>query len=159
MNCKGICSRYEVSSINLKNSGRYEKGQKRCTSCSVFIDYEGLKCPCCGNKLRTKPKNSSGRNKNSTKLIFSNLQKQLTLSESTINYSKKLFKKIKNKIPFQFQSEIVVIATCIFIAAKLKHEAKNIEEISSASEVKKDLLELTCSMALDDLKQTIVAAE
>jgi transcription initiation factor TFIIIB Brf1 subunit/transcription initiation factor TFIIB len=159
MNCKGICSRYEVSSINLKESGRYEKGHKRCTSCYVFMDYEGTKCPCCGNKLRTKPKNSSGRNKASTKLIFANLQKQLTLSEGTINYSEKLFRKIKNKLPFKFQSEIVVIATCIFIAAKLKHEPKAIKEISSASEVKKDLLELTCTMALDDLKQTLVAAE
>lgn len=90
-------------------------------------------------------------------MIFKNFQDNLALSDNTLNYSKKLFAKIKNQIPFKFQSKTVVIAICIFIAAKLKHEPKPIKEISMVSDLKKDLLELTCEMALDDLKETIMA--
>jgi hypothetical protein len=29
--------------------------------CEVFIKWEGVWCPCCGRKLRTKPKNTVDR--------------------------------------------------------------------------------------------------
>jgi hypothetical protein len=29
--------------------------------CEVFIKWEGVWCPCCGSKLRTKPKNTVDR--------------------------------------------------------------------------------------------------
>ena len=48
MTCKGICIRY-------KASGRYDNGHKRCQVCNIFIKWEGLWCPCCGCKLRTRP--------------------------------------------------------------------------------------------------------
>lgn len=159
MDCNQICSKYKISALNLKKFGIYEQGYKRCSSCSVYIDYKGTKCPCCGNNLRTKPRNSIGRKKISNKRIFDSLQEELTLSDGTINYSKKLFTKIKNKTPFVFQSKTTVIATCIFIAAKFKHEPKPMKEICRVSEEKKDLLELTCNMALDDLKETLVTVE
>jgi hypothetical protein len=38
-------------------SGRYATGQKRCQICELFIRWEGLWCPCCGYRLRTKPRN------------------------------------------------------------------------------------------------------
>ena len=32
-------------------------GQKRCQICELFIKCEGLWCPCCGYRLRTKSQN------------------------------------------------------------------------------------------------------
>ncbi|MEW5841150.1 MAG: hypothetical protein AB1753_09120, partial [Thermoproteota archaeon] len=31
--------------------------QKRCQICEIFIKWDGLWCPCCGYRLRTKPRN------------------------------------------------------------------------------------------------------
>ena len=50
MTCKGICIRHKVS-------GRYIYGHKRCQKCEIFIKWDGLWCPCCGYRLRTKPRN------------------------------------------------------------------------------------------------------
>ena len=38
-------------------SGRYASRQKRCQICEIFIKWDGLWCPCCGYRLRTKPRN------------------------------------------------------------------------------------------------------
>ena len=51
MPCKGICIRH-------KASRGYATGNKRCNRCDLFIKWEGLWCPCCGYKLRTKPRHS-----------------------------------------------------------------------------------------------------
>ena len=32
-------------------------GQKRCQTCGVYLNWKDLWCPCCGNRLRTKPRN------------------------------------------------------------------------------------------------------
>jgi predicted amidophosphoribosyltransferase len=37
--------------------GRYSTGQKRCQVCEIFLKWEGLWCPCCGYRLRTRPRN------------------------------------------------------------------------------------------------------
>ena len=50
MPCVGICVRY-------KASGRYDLGHKRCKRCDLFIKWDGLRCPCCRYKLRTKRRN------------------------------------------------------------------------------------------------------
>jgi hypothetical protein len=62
MPCKGICSRY-VEKHSTRSGGRYESGQKMCSSCNVFIKFEGKRCPCCASALRAKPRNSKGREK------------------------------------------------------------------------------------------------
>jgi hypothetical protein len=49
MPCKGICIRHKVS-------GRYATGNKRCQQWDLFIKWDGLWCPCCGYKLRTRPR-------------------------------------------------------------------------------------------------------
>ena len=49
MTCKGIC-------IRDKASGHYIYGHKRCKNCNLFIKWEGLRCPCCGYRLRTGPR-------------------------------------------------------------------------------------------------------
>ena len=55
MTCKGICSRYKAQKP--VGTGRYASGQRRCQICEIFINWEGLWCPCCGYRLRTKPRN------------------------------------------------------------------------------------------------------
>lgn len=56
MTCKGICTNYKA-----KKSGglRYFVGQKYCTSCSIFIEWNDICCPCCKQKLRSKPRRKS----------------------------------------------------------------------------------------------------
>src|SRR5215216_7771140 len=55
MVCKNICIRHRAQKP--VGSGRYVIGQKRCQICEMFIQWDGLWCPCCGYRLRTKPRN------------------------------------------------------------------------------------------------------
>ena len=55
MTCKGTCIRYKA--LKPLDNGRYASGQKRCQICMLFIKWEGLWCPCCVHKLRTRPRN------------------------------------------------------------------------------------------------------
>jgi hypothetical protein len=57
MVCKGICIRHRAQKP-LGSFGRYATGQKRCQVCSVYMRWGGLWCPCCGCKVRTRPRNS-----------------------------------------------------------------------------------------------------
>jgi RNA polymerase subunit RPABC4/transcription elongation factor Spt4 len=56
MACKGICLRHRAQKP--VDSGRYASGQKRCQVCEIFINWDTLWCPCCGYRLRSKPRNS-----------------------------------------------------------------------------------------------------
>lgn len=55
MTCKGICIRHKAA----KPAGlsRYAIGQRRCQVCDIFMVWESVFCPCCGYRLRTKPRN------------------------------------------------------------------------------------------------------
>ena len=53
--CKGICIRHKAGKP--MGTGRYATGQKRCQICEIFIKWEGQWCPCCGYRLRAKPRN------------------------------------------------------------------------------------------------------
>jgi hypothetical protein len=55
MTCKGICIRHKAQKP--PGTGRYSTGQKRCQVCEIFLRWDGLWCPCCGYRLRTKPRN------------------------------------------------------------------------------------------------------
>jgi hypothetical protein len=55
MVCRGICIRHKARKP--VGSGRYVSGQKRCQICELFIEWAGLWCPCCGYRLRSKPRN------------------------------------------------------------------------------------------------------
>jgi len=37
MHCREVCSKYSVKRPLLKEIGRYEDGQKRCSSCTIFF--------------------------------------------------------------------------------------------------------------------------
>ena len=54
--CKGTCLRHKATRPN--TGMRYLLGQKRCQVCQIFIvNWQGLFCPCCGCRLRNKPRN------------------------------------------------------------------------------------------------------
>jgi hypothetical protein len=56
MTCKGICIRHKAQKP--VRSGRYATGQKRCQVCEIFIRWDGMWCPCCGYRVRTRPRSS-----------------------------------------------------------------------------------------------------
>ena len=66
MPCKGICPRYKASGSPA--NGRYSSNQKRCKECEIFLFWTGIRCPCCGLKLRTKPRNKLYKEKNRARL-------------------------------------------------------------------------------------------
>jgi predicted amidophosphoribosyltransferase len=55
MACKGICIRHKA--VKPVDTGRYSSGQKRCQKCETYINWDGIWCPCCGNRLRSNPRN------------------------------------------------------------------------------------------------------
>ena len=60
--CKGICLRHKATRPS--TGMRYLIGQKRCQVCQIFIiNWQGLFCPCCGGRLRGKPRNSKCKQK------------------------------------------------------------------------------------------------
>jgi hypothetical protein len=61
MTCKGICIRHKAQKP--VGTGRYASGQRRCQICEIFIKWDGLWCPCCGYRLRTKPRNLKYKDK------------------------------------------------------------------------------------------------
>lgn len=61
MGCKEICYRYKAERSG--NQSRYANGQKRCSTCEKFLYWDGFLCPCCGRKLRSKPRDGEHRRK------------------------------------------------------------------------------------------------
>jgi len=56
MTCKGTCRKYKAKWGF--NQFRYVAGQKRCNTCDIFLEWDGIWCPCCGRALRTRPRTS-----------------------------------------------------------------------------------------------------
>jgi rRNA maturation endonuclease Nob1 len=59
MACKGLCSRYKAKWA--VREFRYASGQKRCNRCEIYLQWDGLWCPCCGISLRIRPRTSKYR--------------------------------------------------------------------------------------------------
>ena len=57
--CRGLCDRIQSKSFG--NNHKYENGYKRCSFCNIFMKFNGLRCPCCTLKLRTKSRVNSKR--------------------------------------------------------------------------------------------------
>jgi hypothetical protein len=55
MVCKGICVRHRAQKPP-GAFGRYATGQKRCQVCEIFLKWDGMWCPCCGYRVRTRPR-------------------------------------------------------------------------------------------------------
>lgn len=50
--CKNKCEPYRAKRQKM---GRYNRGQKRCSRCDIFIEWDGVRCPCCNGVLRVSP--------------------------------------------------------------------------------------------------------
>lgn len=59
MVCKGTCTKYRA--LKPYNASRYNVGQKRCSICDIFINWDGKNCPCCNFVLRINPRNTHDR--------------------------------------------------------------------------------------------------
>jgi len=62
MSCKEICRRYKF--VRNKTSRQfYLAGASRCQAhCGgIFLRWDGVWCPCCGFRLRKKPRNKHGK--------------------------------------------------------------------------------------------------
>jgi len=56
--CKGQCKLHQAFRNKGKfTTGRYSEGQKRCQRCEIYLWWDGIFCPCCNTRLRTKPRN------------------------------------------------------------------------------------------------------
>ena len=101
MTCKGICIRYKAQKP--VGTGRYASGQRRCQICEIFIKWEGLWCPCCGYRLRTKPRNLKYKAKLRARVEADSIEAQavadskLEMEEVTIKAKSKV-KTTKAKI-------------------------------------------------------------
>ena len=58
-NCIGQCKKYKA--LKPTGIGRYASGQKRCNYCVIFMDYDGIVCPCCNRQLRCLPRSRKGK--------------------------------------------------------------------------------------------------
>ena len=58
--CNGVCEKYRAIS-KMKSALRYKNGQKWCSQCTLFMEYEGLRCPCCSVSLRINPKSRKSK--------------------------------------------------------------------------------------------------
>lgn len=62
MVCKGICIRHKASTSK-NNRSHYLSNHKRCQICQIFMKWEAsFACPCCGSRLRSKPRNKKYKN-------------------------------------------------------------------------------------------------
>ena len=53
--CRDIHGQY-AEKVALRYGSPYDRGLKKCGHCDVYIRYEGIFCPCCGARLRDRPK-------------------------------------------------------------------------------------------------------
>ncbi len=92
MSCKGTCEQYKANKpIGI---GRYASGQKRCQICELYISWDGLWCPCCGYRLRCKPRN----------ITYKDKLRQTEFKAGTIV---KVYKNWKECKEFQFKAILV----------------------------------------------------
>ncbi len=72
LSCDGRCAMRHKAQKPL-GSGRYSTGQKHCQVCETFIECDGIFCPCCEHKLRTRRTNRECKTTkfDSTVLIYS----------------------------------------------------------------------------------------
>jgi hypothetical protein len=93
MTCKGICMRHKAQKP--VGSGRYASGQKRCQICEIFIKWDGLWCPCCGYRLRTKPRNLKYKAKLRAREEIKKAQQSRVLFIQHMQVAKKQHKAVK----------------------------------------------------------------
>jgi len=92
MTCKGTCDKYKAKKP--LGIGRYASGQVRCQICEIFMSWEGKWCPCCGYRLRRKPRN----------IVYKDKLKETEFKTGT---EKKIFKDWRNNKNLEGIAELV----------------------------------------------------
>jgi hypothetical protein len=92
MSCKGVCDKYKADKP--VGIGRYASGQRRCQICEIYMHWNGLWCPCCGYRLRCKPRNVTYKEK----------LKETEFKAGTVV---RLYKHWKECTEFQFKAVLV----------------------------------------------------
>lgn len=64
--CRGVCLRPEHGGTT---TGWFRLGYKRCGQCSVYFRTESVLCPCCHNRLRSKPTGAKSRRREIDRLV------------------------------------------------------------------------------------------
>ena len=95
MTCKGICVRYKAQKP--VGTGRYASGQRRCQICEIFIKWEGLWCPCCGYRLRTKPRNLKYKAKLRARVEADSIEAKAAAESKSQEIEVDVAEKIKSK--------------------------------------------------------------
>jgi len=113
MTCKGICVRYKAQKP--VGTGRYASGQRRCQICEIFIKWEGLWCPCCGYRLRTKPRNLKYKAKLRARVEADSIEAKATTGfesevEIIVKPKAKTATKTKEKTPCRYCEKLFVFA-------------------------------------------------
>ena len=103
MTCKGICVRYKAQKP--VGTGRYASGQRRCQICEIFIKWEGLWCPCCGYRLRTKPRNLKYKAKLRARVEADSLEAQAR-EVSRIALEVEVVAKVKPKTKAKLKTKV-----------------------------------------------------
>jgi len=82
MVCKGICIRHKA--LKPVGHGRYGTGQRRCQICEIFLNWDAsFWCPCCGFRLRTRPRNLKYKDKFRTSKIADEISTATTATAYT----------------------------------------------------------------------------
>ena len=55
--CKGYCKDYE-NSYSRKKNFYHDSANCRCSICDIYLKWEGNYCPCCGYRVRRRPRGS-----------------------------------------------------------------------------------------------------
>ncbi len=62
MYCRSVCEKYKAYKTG-ETLSYYSQGYKLCKECELYLDWIGVRCPCCNTVLRTKPHNSFSKQK------------------------------------------------------------------------------------------------
>ncbi|MBI2643334.1 MAG: hypothetical protein HYW92_03415 [Nitrosarchaeum sp.] len=148
MTCKGICVRYKAQKP--VGTGRYASGQRRCQICEIFIKWEGLWCPCCGYRLRTKPRNLKYKAKLRARVEADSIEAK-AIAETQPEVEEVLVKaKPKAKIAKTAKTAKTPKATKTAKTAKTLKTAKTpkITKIQKATKIKVESIPETESIAI-----------
>ena len=61
--CREICTKLYKPLPRKYGVKRYLSGQKRCSVCEAWIQWDGFHCPCCGANVRLRPEAKEFREK------------------------------------------------------------------------------------------------
>ena len=132
MTCKGICVRYKAQKP--VGTGRYASGQRRCQICEIFIKWEGLWCPCCGYRLRTKPRNLKYKAKLRARVEADSIEAKAVADVQSDEIevdvvkakTKSKAKTAKSKVKSKEKTPCRFVKNCLFIQTNTKRTVKKI---------------------------------